>query len=507
VSILFALCYALAGRQRYLTAIIGIPVLVLFAAVAGFTPSIIRACIMQSLMMIALLVNEEYDPLTALAFAVLVMLLLNPAVVASVNLQLSVGCMIGIIAFSKRLSQAVLRRLGWPTGLSMWARFARGFSGSVGVTISAMSLTIPLTSAYFGMVSVIGVFANIIALWVISFIFYGILFACTLAAVLPILGKVIAWIIAWPARYVLCVAELCASVPFAAVYTSSIYIVIWIVICYLIFLSLFLFQEKPLLLSTACAAVCLCAAIGVTCFEARQDELRITAFDVGEGQAVLIQCEGYNFLVDCGGDNPEEAADMVAETLLNQGVFTLDGLILTHYDADHAAGVMYLLSRVDADVLYLPRIADNSSHKAEIVNNFEDKIMWIYGLTEIIPGNGRFSLIPAVSDANDPNESSLCVLFQREEYDILITGDRGYAGEKALIESYDLPKLELLIAGHHGAKTSTCFELLSVTQPETVVISTAGRYGHPNEDVLYRLSLFDCNVLRTDQEGTLIFRR
>ena len=72
VSILFSLVYLLCGKKRVLTALIGIPVLILFAAVAGFTPSIVRACIMQSLMILALLLKREYDPPTALGFSVLV---------------------------------------------------------------------------------------------------------------------------------------------------------------------------------------------------------------------------------------------------------------------------------------------------------------------------------------------------------------------------------------------------------------------------------------------------
>ena len=68
VSILFALIYMLAGKNRVLTTVLGIPILILFAAIAGFTPSINRACVMQVLMILALLVKKEYDPPTALSF-------------------------------------------------------------------------------------------------------------------------------------------------------------------------------------------------------------------------------------------------------------------------------------------------------------------------------------------------------------------------------------------------------------------------------------------------------
>jgi competence protein ComEC len=101
VSILFSLMYILAGKRKVLTALLGIPVLFLFAAVAGFSPSIVRACVMQVLMIVAMLLDKEYDPPTALSFAVLLMLAVNPSAVTSVSLQLSVGCMMGIFMFSQ----------------------------------------------------------------------------------------------------------------------------------------------------------------------------------------------------------------------------------------------------------------------------------------------------------------------------------------------------------------------------------------------------------------------
>ena len=103
VTILFTLINLLCLKRRWLVALIGIPTLFLFAAVAGFTPSVTRACIMQGLIIGAMLLNREYDGPTELAFASLMMLLFNPLVITSVSFQLSVGCMIGIFLFRKRL--------------------------------------------------------------------------------------------------------------------------------------------------------------------------------------------------------------------------------------------------------------------------------------------------------------------------------------------------------------------------------------------------------------------
>ena len=78
-----------------------------------------------------------------------------------------------------------------------------------------------------------------------------------------------------------------------------------------------------------------------------------------------------------------------------------------------------------------------------------------------------------------------------------------------LLRYRKIPDVDVLIAGHHGAASSTCEQLLQTAMPETVCISV-GRdnfYGHPHEDLLKRLKEFGCAVYRTDQNGTIVIRR
>ena len=104
---------------------------------------------------------------------------------------------------------------------------------------------------------------------------------------------------------------------------------------------------------------------------------------------------------------------------------------------------------------------------------------------------------------------SLCVLFQAKKCGILITGDRNAFGERSLLRHAEIPDVDVLIAGHHGAKSSTCEELLAAVKPEIVCISVGkdNPYGHPNSELLERLSDFGCAVYRTDQQGTITIRR
>lgn len=509
VSILFSLVYLLCGKRRILTAVLGIPVLVLFAAVAGFTPSIVRACIMQSLMIFAMLINKEYDPPTALSFAVLVMLAVNPLTVTSASFQLSVGCMVGIFLFSGRIRAYLLdeKRFGPSKGKSLKAKLTRWTTGSISVTLGAMATTTPLCAYYFGTVSLVGILTNLLTLWVISFVFYGIMAACIAGVIWIPLGSCIAWVVSWPIRYVLMVARILASFPLAAVYTCSVYIVAWLVFCYVL-LGLFLCSKKkrPILLAF-CVAIGLAGAVAAARLEVKTDSYRFTVLDVGQGQCLLLQWDGKHYMVDCGGDMDSAAADLAVQLLLSQGITELDGLLLTHYDRDHAGGAVMLLSRIDADALYLPDIADTSGIRDVLTDLYADKIQWIgEESTFTIPDSGI--TLFSTKAVKDDNESSMCVLFQPENCDILITGDRSSTGEKALLAYTQLPKLDILVVGHHGAKDSACMELLWVTRPAVAVICVGAdnTYGHPAQDVLERLGLIGSKVLRTDTDGTIIFR-
>ena len=507
ISVLFSLVYILCGKHRFLTAVFGIPVLILFAAVAGFSPSILRACIMQVLMIFAMLIKKEYDPPTGLSFAVLVMLLCNPMAITSVSLQLSVGCMIGIFLFSGRIYDYLLLRWGNPKGKKIGCRLLIWVCGSVSVTLSAMALTTPLCAYYFGMVSLVGVITNLLTLWIVSVIFYGIVAVCLFGTALPGLAVGIGWVIAWPIRYVQWISRLLADFPLSAVYTCSVYILLWLALSYLL-LGIFLLSRKkhPGLLA-GCIAVGLAAALTASYVEPRLDNFRVTVMDVGQGQCILLQTAEGNYLVDCGGSDSEEAADVAAETLLSQGIFRLDGIILTHYDSDHAGGVPLLLSRIDADSLYLPDIRDDGENRLLLEELFSEKIQWIKEDTQI----GSISKITLFTGdfRKTENESGLCVLFQQDNCDILIMGDRSSVSERELVVSTDLPELELLVVGHHGAGSSTGIELLSATCPKTAVISVGqdNSFGHPAEEVLVRLERFGCRILRTDISGTIVFRR
>ncbi len=506
VTILFSLIYNICFKRRWLVALIGLPLLGLFAVVGGLSPSIVRACMMQGLIILAMLFNREYDGPTELAFACLVMLLFNPLVITSVSFQLSVGCMVGIFLFQKRINTWMLKKLS-PEKSVRPGKIKRWLASSTSMTLSAMSLTTPLVAWYFGAVSLVGPLTNLLTLWIISFIFYGIMLVCLTGWFWSGVGTFVASLVSWPIRYVLWISSMLSAFPLAAVYTASIYIIAWLVFSYVLFALFLCLREKRPAIFAGCVAVGLCLAVAASWVEPLTDHCRLTVLNVGQGQSILWQSEGKNYLVDCGGSYDVDAADAAAEKLLSQGIPRLDGVILTHFDDDHAGGIDYLLSRIPADIVFVPGYEDTSGTAAMLESRMPGRVYTVGKDILLTYGGTKITIFaPIVPDSG--NESSLAVLFQKENCDILITGDRSGFGERMLLKTADIPDLEILVAGHHGSKHSTCEELLAATKPEIVVISVGdNNYGHPAGELLDRLQKYGCTVYRTDIHGNIILRR
>lgn len=505
VSILFALISFLTRHRRLPTLLVGIPMLLFFAAVADFSPSILRACIMHVLMMTAMLLEKEYDPPTALGFAALVMLFVDPWTITSVSFQLSMACMAGIFLLTEPITAYLTdkKRLGRFRGRKK--KLCDFFASSVGASLGATVLVTPLCAYYFGMVSIVSILTNLLTLWIISFIFYGGMLVCVAGLIWPWLGSFLGMLLAFPVRYVLGTAKLLASFPLSAVYTDSVYIVFWLVFVYVLLAIHLLAKKKNVLTFSCCAVIGLCIALTASWTAFPADECSISVLDVGQGQCIILQSEGKTFVVDCGGSSDTDAADTAANELMSRGIFRIDGLILTHFDRDHAAGVQYLLQRIDADVLYLPTCADDDG-TADTISDAYRKI-WIDETTILSYGDTRITLV-ASENATSDNESGLCILCQTENCAILITGDRSMDGEAELMRRIDLPPLDVLVVGHHGSKYSTSYALLKTTQPRFALISVGANntYGHPTQEVLERLAQYDCIVYRTDQNGKIIYR-
>lgn len=503
VGVLYAGIWFLAGKQRYLTALVGMPMLFLYAAVVGFSPSVCRAGLMAGLMMLSALLRAEYDGLTALAVSAVVLLAWNPFVIQNVGFQLTVLSVLGIFLFQEKLSSKFQTRWVDEKKKGLRMKLLRGAIESVSLTLSAMSLSTPVAVYHFGVVSLLSLLSNLLCLPLVTLSFYGVGVTCALGAWYLPAGKLLGWIVSLPLRLILLLAVGFSRLPLAALYTASPFTVWFLVAFYGIVLLWALLRRGKWRYYALAAGAALFLCVGLSALGPRLDECRLTVVDVGQGQCLLLQSRGQTMVVDCGGGSDAASSDRAAEILLSQSIHRVQALALTHYDRDHAGGAANLLTRMRAEYLLLPE----QEGKITLTEAVQPRTVVREVLTMPL-GAGLVHVYPCVSASGD-HEKSLSILFESENCAILITGDLDMAGERALLKAHKLPSIDVLVVGHHGSKYSTSQELLDSVTPRAAVISVGAnnRYGHPTQQVLDRLADAGCRVYRTDQQGTIIFRR
>ena len=499
---LLALVTFLTGRHRHrLTALCALPLLAFYAALTGGSPSVLRACVMLAFLLAAPIFHRDSDGPTALFSALFLILLANPFAAASISLQLSFAAMAGILFLTSRLYRLLLNGR---KGNRLTRFLAAGFSATMG----ALVFTAPLSGWHFGTLTLISPLSNLLCLWAASGVFLLGLLTVLIGFVCMPLAKLIAVVPTILARYILTVAGLLAKIPYHAAYFANPYLKYWLIFVYLLFLAAWLHRKAPRR-KYALAAVLACLTLGLTVKLGEwryHADLDVKVLDVGQGQCVLLASGGEFTLVDCGSGNSwYGSGEIASQHLRAMGCRKLDRLILTHYDSDHINGVRSLLARMAVDTLLVPELADNGpgSEILELARAHGVALKAVEDEMNLSAGRTVLTVLPPVGEGED-NERGLSVLASAGEEDILITGDMDGATECKLLETYDLPDIEVLVAGHHGSKYSTSNDLLDALAPETACISVGSNsYGHPADETLRRLAEHGCAIYRTDMQGSI----
>lgn len=495
------------GRRRRLS-LWCVPVLILFAGAAGFTPSITRAVIMQIVILLAPALNREDDPPTTLSFALLLLLAWNPCAAASIGLQLSFASVAGIFVVSRRthdwLAQRVCRRTGKERPGTGWELLISSFS----TTLGAMAFTTPLVAHYFETVSIIAPLANLLILWAVSILFGLGMFMALLGCLWLPLAQLLAVPASALAVYVEEMANWLSRLSFAAFSTRSAHLSAWVLALFVAVLALCVSRLVRRYWAVPAAALALgfCMALFFARQEAYAGVFNVTALDVGQGQCVLAYTKEGAAAIDCGGSSLDDPGELLADRLLDLGKGELDLLVLTHFHTDHANGVEALFRRISVRRLALPDVDEESGLRETVLKAAAEQgteILWIRD-DETVEAGGMTLRLYAPLGAGERNEEGLSVLCSVGENDLLVTGDMTEEIERRLVKYGDLPQVEVLMAGHHGSKYATGEALLEAVRPENVFISVGyNSYGHPTEEVLDRASAAGADIYRTDLQGDI----
>ena len=509
VSFLVAFLQFMFGRGKR-SALLCIVLVWAFVALSGFSPSALRAAFMQTMLLLAPVLERENDPLTSLSAALAFLLLCNPFAAANISLQLSFAAMLGVVLLAERMQELLMK----PVGDGRFSEILRVPVGLVSCSLSVMVFTLPITAAYFGYVAALSPLTNLLTLWAVPLCFIGAFAACAFSWV-PFLGKLLSFTVSLLVRYCLAVCRVISSIGFSAVYLDGWASAVWIVLFYLSIAAVFLFNCKGLsriLIPLATAIVTLAVSHAAIALYYASAAATFTAIDVGQGQCICVMSGKRAVLIDCGSTSyaEYEAGDCAAAYLKSRGIDTVDALVFTHLHEDHANGFERLCNLMSVKKVVIPEDVDK-----------DERLLWEILSCAIAHGTelerasggevefcGRICLSLFSADAHgDQNERCMPVIASVGSYDMIVTGDAPSSREEALIGQKDLSGIEALVVGHHGSKSSSCEEYLRAVSGGTAIISVGkNNYGLPSPEVLERLSAFGYTVFRTDLDGNVEIR-
>ena len=541
IAIVAASVAAVAGSvARRRRALITVAAIAAYVAFVGPTPSVLRAAAMAGVVLLARETGRAGRAASALSWAAVVILLVDPSLVRDAGFQLSTLATAGLLAWATPLTAWIAQRTGG---------HAPGWlTENLGVSLAAQAATLPVVLASFGRLSLV---APLVNLAVVPFI------APAMAAGAIALGGGLAVSVfgapgvvattaglpAWAALTIVITAvRLGAAMPFASVSLGSPFDVLAALVATVLILGIAsrsvrtrlrrlgaprsrVRSAKPVTLSSfrttraeRLAAIALAVAVAGTAFVVvhRPDgRTRITVLDVGQGDAILIEgSHGGRTLVD-GGPDPDRLLVALDEHIAPWDR-RIDALILTHPHEDHVAGLAVLLDRYRIGRVLEPGMRGPGPGYAA----FAERLATGGTTAGLLTTGDRFALDEIRFDVlwPDPrtvprepsdtgtgiNNVSIVLLGTIDGRRFLLAGDVEEDIDPILI-GRGLPHVDVLKVAHHGSRTSSTQALLDALTPSIAVISAgAGNpYGHPAKATVQRLQQRIEHVLRTDANGSV----
>jgi len=499
VLLLAAWCRAGPRTSAFLslTALIGFVILV------RPSPSVLRAAAMGALGLLALASSRPRAAVPGLAATVFLLVVVDPELASDPGFALSVLATSGLLLIAPRLRDALRRR-----------RVPGGIAEALAVPVAAQMACAPVIAAMTGTVSLSAVPANLLAAPAVAPATVLGAAAATISPVSPGMAEVLAWLGAWPARWLVLVARWGAglpdsTVPWPAGVSGGLLLAVTLGVL-LLLVSLLPAARRVLIVALVAALV---GVVGVRVLVAGWPPPGwvFVACDVGQGDALVLRAgPDRAVLVDVG---PDPAA--VDRCLRRLDVSALPLLVISHFHADHIDGLAGAVRRRAVEALVLPHFREPQPGADTIARSAAHRQLhavtvgpgWRYqvpGLQIEVLGPDRTE----TGTRSDPNNNSLVLLVTVRGLTILLPGDAEVERQQAMVTDGQPIRADLLKVPHHGSPYQDASFLKAVEASLAIVSVGAGnRYGHPSVALLDRLRHDGARVFRTDISGDVAVSR
>ncbi len=525
MAVLSGVVMGLLGRFRVrsrLAAVIGLTVILIYTILVGASPSVVRAAIMSSMLVIGALIRRKSYVPTSLAFVAVLLSLQNPGVLWDVGFQLSLFATLGLALFANPLT-------GYFNSLLMWL-FPRKTALAVGdflgepliVSIAAQMLSLPLIVLYFGRLSVVSLAVNLLVIPVQSVLMVLGLVATLLAFVRFPVAQFLFWLDMLLLGWTLAVVRAFARLPFAQVVVQVDPRLIALFYVIVIGGALMaatkptwpsrlagLIRSRPVVTSLGTAVTGVIILLGLVLVSRPDGKLHVWWLDAGHSNAVLIQTPaGADILVD-GGRFPSQLLTGLGDRLpFNKR--TIDLLVISQPDPfDYAA---------------LPSVLDRYSVNLALTNGQPNlrpeytTLLQRLPLNKVIVARAGYSFdvedgtrLEVLAPYTTPdmgenlNDAALVLRLTYGDISFLLTSDASQTAQIDLLKSGEWPLATVMQLPNHGGIRSLNEAFLAAAQPQMVVLQSdpTNRLGDPNEDTIALLGTTP--LVRTDLSGALHF--
>lgn len=467
-----------------------------YALLAGWGIPAQRTCFMLAVAAALLGSGRTASIGAAVGLAAAAVVCLDPWAPLAAGFWLSFGAVLAIVWVASGLAHG-------------FSRFARALDAAVRTQWAATVSLLPLGAWFFGSISIVGPLANAVSIPLVSALVTPLALAGgALALMWPALASWVLWPAALITQGLLLFLNWLASWSFASVALPRPDLPVLM----LATVGCALLLAPPGFPRRFLGALALLPMLAMPLERPGPHDIWLTALDVGQGTAVVIQAGGRTLVYDTGpgmGAGADAAARVIVPWLSGQGIARPDALLVSHLDNDHSGGVQTLLKRMPPDWVATSVPAGHAV---------------LAGARQVLPchrgehwqwGEVRFEFLhpadPPEPARGSPTNALSCVLrIHGAAGSILLTGDIESAQEQRLVTLYGETGLgaDVLLAPHHGSRTSSSEAFLDAVRPRLAVFQAAyrSRFNHPHPTVLARYEQRGIGVLRSDADGAIRIR-